>query len=420
MIINPIYGEAGTKVSITGIGFAPGDYNVTFGTKLYEEYGTVSGGEAISDLFYVPNIETRIYDVTIIDTDENELTAMFTLTAISKVVLDPSVAQNEYNVSIKGYHFADVKYGAVEFVIYNVTANGEVDKDWDMDVWENGAGTDPAETDVDGNFTGWWLVLPKDEFSIGDYTVNVTGSEGLLVQVPFSVVAARVDIAPRKAEFDRGDLVQFNIENDFKLAGSYIKIYDPYDTLYWKTEPFVDSWWLLVEGLYTVPYYRQTAAENPMELQSDAPMSAWLYIFYDVDDEQLMNGTFAVGPSTAAQVEEMLTEVWGSIEDLTENIDSITDEIEDDIAALSGKMEDMVSDVQGMIDDITADIADDLAQVAEDTEAAVSDLEEAIGNISESQNEMASDIEASKQESTAAREAAEDAQTGVQGLSTLV
>ena len=419
LIINPEYGEAGTRVSITGIGFAPGDYNVTFGTKLYEEFGIVSTAEAISDLFYVPNVEPGFYYMTIIDTDDNELTRSFMVTDISTVVLDPAVAPNEYNVSVKGYNFADVKYGDVDFVLYNYTEDGDL-LEWPMEVWQNGAGTEEAETGVDGNFTGWWLVDPKDDISLGDYTVNVTGPEGLLVQVPFSVVEARVSVAPRKAEFDRGDMIQFDIENDFNPGDSYIEIYDPYDTLYWSTDKFVDAWWLQVGGLYTVPYYRQTAAENPMELQSDAPMGAWLYIFYDEDDEQLMNGTFSVGPSTAAQVEEKLTEIWGSLDDLTENIDDITDEIGDDLAALSGEIDDITADVQDMIDDITADIADDLAQVAEDTEAAVSDLEGAIGDIAAAQNELASGIEASLQESEAAREAAEESKTTSQGLTTLV
>jgi len=414
-IINPIYGEAGTDVSITGIGFSDGVYNLTFGTKLYEEYGTVDE-EAISDSFYVPNVEPGTYDLTVIDEDENELTVQFTVTESTYVSIDPAVAPIDYNVTIKGFNFADT-IGELVFVLYNST------EDWPMEVTQttHGPTVADAKTDKDGNFTAWWKVHKDEDLVIGDYTINVTDSEDMLIQVPFSIVAARVSVEPRKAEFDRGDMIQFDINNDFKLPDAYIEIYNPSNILYWTTATFTDPFWMLVEGLYTVPYYRQTdKVLNPMELQSDAPMGTWLYRFYEDADTELMNGTFTVGPSTAAQVEDMLTEVWGSIGDLTENIDGITDELGDDIAALSGEIDDITADVQDMIDDITADIADDLAQVAEDTEAAVSDLEGALGDIAAAQNELASDVAASKTESTAAKEAAENAQQTSQGVTTLV
>jgi len=171
----------------------------------------------------VPNVEPGTYYMTISDTDENELSRTFVVTATSEVVLDPAVAPNDYNVSIKGYNFADVKDGDIDFVIYNVTADGEVDLEEEMEVLIDPGKVD-ATTDDDGNFTAYWMVLDDEILSIGDYTINVTGSKGLLVQVPFSVVAARVSVAPRKAEFDRGDMIHFDIDNDFKLRKSYIEI----------------------------------------------------------------------------------------------------------------------------------------------------------------------------------------------------
>jgi len=412
MIINPTYGAAGTEVSLTGIGFEPGDYNLTFGDKLYEDYGTgVSGGEAISDVFYAPNVEPGTYDVSVIDEQENELTTQFTVTAVTEVTLDPAMAPNDYNMTIEGENFAD-KVGALDFVLFNST------DDWSIDVYENGAGTVAAATDITGNFTGWWIVLPEGDLSLGDYTMNITGVEDFLIQLNFTVVEPRVDVAPRKALFDRGDTIQFNVNNDFDFPDSYMKIYDPYDNLYWQTELFAD--WVKAAGLYTVPYYLQTSGMNPMTLSQDAPMGTWLWIFYETGTTQLVNGTFEVGPSSAAQVDEKLSEIWGSIEGLTEDIDDITSEIGDDIAALSGEIDDVVADVQDMVNDITSDLAGELAQVAQDTEAAVADLEDSIGDIASAQNDLASELDAVSQDTTAAREAAEDAQTAAQGLTTLV
>ncbi|MCK4698175.1 MAG: hypothetical protein KAT53_07725, partial [Dehalococcoidia bacterium] len=312
LIINPTYGEAGAKISITGIGFAPGSYNVTFGIELYEDYGTVSGGEAISDIFYVPNIEPGLYDIIISDTDDNEMTVEFTVTAVTEVDLDPDMAPNLYNVTIKGYNFADKDLEEVEFVLFNAT------DDWDMNVWQNNAATEPVETGADGNFTGWWLVLDEDTLDLGDYTINVTGYDDFFIQMPFSVVEAKVDVAPRKALFDRGDTIQFDVKNDFEFATSYMKLWDPDDNLYWETGLFAD--WVKSGDLYTVPYYLQTSGGNPMTLTQDAPLGTWVYVFYETGTTQLTNGTFEVGPSTEAVLGEQITALSEDLTDLSEAV----------------------------------------------------------------------------------------------------
>jgi len=290
IIISPASGPTGTQVQISGIGFTPeGEWNATIGDMPIFTNETASSEGTIEGIFFVPALDVGTYDITVLDV-ETEIEIIyddFVVTATTEVYLDPVEAPNEYNVSLKGYHFADI-VGAVDFVIYNSTDERV------MNVWQNGAGTEPAETNVDGNFTGWWMVLPKADLSLGDYMVNVTGSEGLFVQVPFSVVEDRVDVAPRKAQFDRGDTVQFDIMSDFKYPDSYIEIYDPSDILYWQTD--VLDTWLKVEGLYTVPYYTQTSGGNPMLIAPDAPLGTWLYRFYKDADTELMNGTFTVNP----------------------------------------------------------------------------------------------------------------------------
>ncbi len=98
----------------------------------------------------------------------------------------------------------------------------------------------------------------------------------------------------RKSSFARGEIVAFNFESTFPQPDSYIKIYDPNSTLFWRTEAFVDSWWFLKGGLYTVPYNRQTTGGNPMILAPDAPLGRWSWEWYDNFDDELDNGTFTV------------------------------------------------------------------------------------------------------------------------------
>ncbi|GAG76105.1 unnamed protein product, partial [marine sediment metagenome] len=108
-------------------------------------------------------------------------------------------------MTLKGYCFADILEGELEFVLYNAT------DDWEIDVLMDPGGDD-AFTDVDGNFTAYWIVLDKDKLSVGDYTINVTGEHDLFAQASFSVAAELVDVQARKTLFNRGDVLQFDVE----------------------------------------------------------------------------------------------------------------------------------------------------------------------------------------------------------------
>ncbi|MCW3990248.1 MAG: hypothetical protein NWE88_09260 [Candidatus Bathyarchaeota archaeon] len=425
LIVNPISGAAGTEMAITGIGFENGLYNLTFGDELYEDYTDGVGsdgvtGEAISDIFYIPNIDPGTYEVMVIDSVENELTVHFTVTESSYASADPAMAPNEYNITFSGNNFADVD-DLVELVIYNST------DDWPMDVRMNGDPGVPVETD-DGNFTGWWEVL--DELSIGEYTINITGSEGLLVQLPFSVVAARVEVNPTKALFDRGNTVKFDISNDFDLPNSYIEIYSPDDTLWWITDLLVADMWIQPDLLYTVPYYRQTANENPMDLASDAPLGTWTYFFYDTADDELMNGTFAVGPSTAAQVDVLLEDVRSDLSGLAEDMAGLSDDFADDMDALSADFADDIAslsadfadDIDGLSDEIAAatDAGNAASDAVADLEDSFSDLEDSMGDIADASNSALDAAQEAADAAADAATAAEGAGDAAKGLESLV
>lgn len=77
--ISPTSGPVGTEVSLTGIGFVNGEYNMSFGDLTSYLEGTVID-EAISDTFIVPNVASGTYDVSVKDLNENELCALFIVT----------------------------------------------------------------------------------------------------------------------------------------------------------------------------------------------------------------------------------------------------------------------------------------------------------------------------------------------------
>jgi methyl-accepting chemotaxis protein len=295
-----------------------------------------------------------------------------------------------------------------------------------MDVRMDGDPGVPVATDDDGNFTGYWEVLDEDTLSLGDYTINVTDSEDLMVQLSFSIVAARVDVEPRKALFDRGDTISFDISNDFDLPDSYIEIYSPDDTLYWITELFDTGLWVLVGDLYTVPYYRQLANANPMDLASDAPMGTWMYFFYDVDDEELMNGTIEVGPSTAAQVDALLEDVRSDLSGLSDDVaglggefDTLSDEIGDVASDLDTLRDGIVGDLAGDIADATA-AANAAGDAVDDLAGALDDLGDSVGDIADTANTAADAAAAAADAANDAVTAAEDASQSASGLTTLV
>jgi len=427
VILSPRYGPSGDSIYLTGTGFkAGGDWNATFDGELLEE-GTASATGTISTYFYVPTIVEGTYEVVVLDIDsEIELMEVFTVTETTYITLDPADAPNLYNLTIEGYNFADKLDGELEFVLYNVTADGEVDLEEDMDVYQTtgpsgSKSVDDAVTNAGGNFTAWWDVLDKDTISIGDYTINVTDSEELLAQANFSVAAARVDVTPRKALFDRGDTVQFNVKNDFDFKESYMEIWDPYDNLYWQTGEF--DTWLKVGSLYTVPYYLQTSGGNPMLLGPDAPLGDWFWIFYEIDTDQLANGTFTVGPSTEAELSSQLNELSGELTALTDKFEDVTDDIDD----LSDDIEGIATEVEGMKDDIVAEVVADLADeiagavgAAEDAADAVNDLADVVGDVADAVTDAASAADAAVDAANDAKTSAEDAKTTSQGLTTLV
>jgi methyl-accepting chemotaxis protein len=163
-----------------------------------------------------------------------------------------------------------------------------------------------------------------------------------------------------------------------------------------------------------------------MEIASDAPMGTWTYFFYDLDSEELMNGTIEVGPSTAAQVDALL-------EDVREDLIGISDDVANlggEFDALSDEIGDVSTDMDNLRDNIVGDLADDIADATaaasaagdaiDDLEGSLDDLGDSIGDIADTANDALDAATSAADAADTAASAAEEASTAASGLTTLV
>jgi len=411
VILSKTSGPSGTKVTMTGTGFTSGsdNWNATFGDLTLFDTGDVEldGDLAGPPVFFVPSVDPATYTITILDIEEEiEVEVEFTVTEKTMVTTDPLVAPNEYNVSIEGKYFAEEALKDIdEIMLYNVTADGEIDEDWEITSDVDSDTPGPLETDEDGNFTAFWVVFDDDVLSLGDYWLNVTDEEGMFAQYMFTLVAKTVDIDPRKASFAVGDTVAFNIESSFAKYDSYIEVMTPDGDLYWTTDDFtlVPPVWIKVGTIMRVPYYEQTAGGNPMTL-IDVPLGTWSWTWYDEDDDEIDSGTFTVTEAPADILAQQMTTLTEDFAGLTEDFSSLSE----DFAGLS-------SDVAGLASDVST-----AAAAAQAANAAVSNLADIVGDIAETANSAKTAADSAKTAADAAKTSADDAKTAASGLTTLV
>jgi len=260
-----------------------------------------------------------------------------------------------------------------------------------------------AQTDEDGNFTGYYLIEDEDVLSLGDYWINVTDENDLFGQVMFSVVDKTVDIEPRKPSFAVGDSVAFNIESSFKQPDSYIEILVPDGDLYWTTDLFESDLWVKVGTVERVPYYSQTAGGNPLVLE-DVPLGTWSWTWYDDEDDEIDAGTFTVTEAPADILAQQL-------QTLTEDFAGFTE----DFAGLSQDVSGLSTSVQALSADVSA-----AAAAAQAASNAVTNLAQTVGDIAQTANSAKTSADAAKTAADSAKAAADDAKTAASGLTTLV
>jgi len=423
MIINPTSGPSGAEIALTGIGFADGDFNMTFGDDLTEyPNGVVS--EAISETFFVPTVEPGVYNVVVIDGDENELSAAFTVTETTSLAGTPDEVAVGYNMSVYGEHFSEVAATPLTFYVYNSTWG----KDTPVDVNETCRPkdkSDPATVTEDGNFTGYWIVS-KDLLLGNTYTMNCTDDNDLYAEFDFMIVEEEVEIGPNKDSYSLGDTITFTIKATFAKEKSYLEITDPDDELIFLST-FTGVWdsvgtWKVVRIMNQV----NDVGMNPFMIPSDGTVGTWTWSLYDDDDEVIKNGTIEVLPTTAAQVDARLSSVEDSLTGLSDGLDGLTGDLDDVQTGLSSVMSD-IGDIQSDLDnvksDIISDLSDDIAAATGAANAAtdaVEDLEDTVSDIADTANSAKTAADAAAAAATSAASAADEASSAANGLTGLV
>lgn len=385
VVATPDTVKVGEMVTFTGTGFTPGEqWNGTFGDIEITDGEAVEGDGTFTYEYYVPTMDTGTYVVTFGDIDaEITVTTEVEVTDTTMMEIEPVMAPNEYNVIIRGWNFKYMDGLNPEFELYNSTDDWDITDDVyyyneEDDIYTN---DDVEVDDEEGNFTAWWEIYEDDDLSLGTYTIMVTVDDDWVGEVTFDIIVETLTIEPRKASFQVGNTVGFDIWVSFTEEDSYIEIEDPSGNLYWKTDDFVD--WLKVGTAYTIPYYQQTAGVNPMILPMDAPLGTWTWTWFDDEDEEIDSGAFNVVEAAEAVLEERINELGQDIADLQDDITGVKSE---------------------------ASAAKDAANAAKSAADAATDAVESIGN-------TASDA---KSAADAAKDAANDAKDAATGIQTLV
>jgi hypothetical protein len=384
VVVNPDDGPAGEWVSVTGSGFEPlEDWNATIDGELWMEDQS-DGAGVINMMEHIPSLEPGIYEVLITEDDSGiQVSAEFEVTAATYFESSPMVAPAGYEVTFMGYNYATnpgVGKETVELIMYNDTDEWDLgtvdllsDDDWEEGEWE---------VDV--------MLPPDDELSVGMYYVNGTDEEGMFYTLMFEVVSKTVDIEPKMPVFQVGDTLGFDVESSFIQNMSYIEVYDPDGSLYYVTDAFGDDVWINVGTIERVPYYAQVSGGNPMTFDESAPLGEWSWMWLDVDDEELDNGTFVLEMSDDALLGEQVADLSEGLSDLSDQVSGVSDEF----------------------DSIRSEIAD-VASVAADAVAAAESAAEAV-------NAVAATANTASEAAANAAEAANAAKDAANGLTTLV
>jgi hypothetical protein len=413
MIINPTSGPTGTDVALTGIGFANGDYNMSFGDDETYVQGTVVL-EAIAENFYVPTVEPGVYDVAVTDSNENILTTTFTVTETTSLTPTPADVAIGYNMSFYGEYYSDDAGAIIDWYIWNSTWSDKIDV-------ESG-GVDVTVSD-DGNFTGYWEV-PEECLLGNSYYVNATDANGLFAETMITIVEEEIEIWPNSLSYSLGETITFTIKATFEKVNSELEIWDPEGELIFLSI-FEAADWVLADTWQVVRYWNQVnEIGNPLMIPSDAMIGTWSWNLTDVVEEEVVaSGQIEVLPTTAEQVDQRLTAVEGSLADLADDISGVTSELEDEIGDLASDIADVASEVDNLRDDIVSDLADDIAGAIDAADAAaeaVADLESTVSDIADVATDAKTAADSAAAAADDAATAAEDAKTAATGLTTLV
>lgn len=356
IMLNPVKGNAGSQVTLTGYGFtANKQYNVTIGTKtvVKSTQGAVSATGTVTKTFNVPQLAAGVYTVKVTDCDSGiALTTTFTVEETTNISFSPNPAPNLYRVTVlgSGFYSTGAANSTITFKIYNETSPGVIAKWYNIAVKNDWGAFGTATVNSTGYVTAIWDVDADTILSKGAYKIEAKDAQGYTVTVPFTVGAAHVVAAPRKASFRPGETLSFNLEHSLGLKapyfGSYLRVYNPSGALVFDGDALLG--WIKVNDYYVAPYSIQTASANPMLLPDDAPTGTWTWKWLKAGSttKTVATGSFTVS-TTGGTVDPAITDLKNDIDGLKTTVAGIQTSVDNKINALS-------TDVAGVKTDVAA------------------------------------------------------------------
>ena len=378
LTILPSSGPTGTKIHIVGGGFeANKEFNATINGKLLVLIGenkTDSNG-AIDKYAYIPTVPAGTYTITVMDETGIKAEETFTVTATTKITVDPSSAPENYTVSITLEYFTAAgnnQNTSVSLSMYNLTADGEVDWIY-RDLWSNitiqaEEGYNNSYVDATGTYKGKFTVPQLD---IGTYIINATDANGLTANVTFEIVQPTVIVYTGASEYLPGDRVSFFAKCTYSYTNQTINLYTP------------SGFKIPITGLQITTkignYYTGTASYI---LPADAETGTWTW--NTTIGGVTVNGSFTVTTrTTTSALEERILKLKSDISSLS----SIVDE-------LSGKISTQASDISSLKSLVSAlsDTVGSLSDVVDNLRSMISTQASDISSLKSSVSSLASDV----------------------------
>jgi len=332
-----------------------------------EENETSNTG-AIDTYAYIPTVPAGTYTITVMDETGIKAEETFTVTATTKITVDPSSAPENYTVSITLEYFTAAgnnQNTSVSLSMYNLTADGKVDWIY-KDLWNNitieaEEGYKNGYVDATGTYKGKFEVPKLD---VGTYIINATDANGLTANVTFEIVKPTVIVYTGANEYLPGDRVSFFAKCTYNYTNQVINLYTPSGFKI----PITDLDITTKIGNYytgTVSYI----------LPADAETGTWTW--NTTIAGVTVNGSFTVTTrTTAGALEQRILKLKSDVSSLSDVVDKLSDII-DKQASDIGKLSSSVGTLSDTVGSLKRD---------------VSSLSEIIGKLSSMVHTQASDI----------------------------
>jgi hypothetical protein len=376
VILSPDSGPSGERVTITGAGFEPGDFDAHFDDILVIKDGTVSSSGNIQEAFYVPTLNPGTYTVSVVDEDDNELSEVYTLLYKTKLDMSSNQAPVGKTVTFTGEYFSEDEGAELEWEVYNSTWSMDVSED----IEEDGS---VAEVTDHGNFTATWEI--PDDLTLGNtYTINATDENDNWAYTTLTIVEKSIQITPQQTSYALGDTATFNIRSTFREVDSVLKIRDPDGDLYFQATFEEEDWEESGEQWY-IPTRAQFDDDNgyPFSIPTTAATGDWGWNLYDSEEDQISAGTFTVYQTSSENLGQRLTNLEDSVEDLRIDFNQRMDALGTEFTEIKDAVDEAKQAAENVEDAVSG-----VEQKAEDAKIAAEDAKEATDNIASTVNEM--------------------------------